>query len=61
MDKCTGSASKTDVVTGLGYWTDYKLKVSAETSAGKGPYTNYITVKTDEHGKHHHNYRLFCQ
>ena len=44
--------SKQDVVNGLHYWTNYNCSVAAKTLKGTGPFTNYITVKTDEHSKH---------
>ena len=33
-------------------WTDYKISISAGTSIGDGPFTDTITVRTMEFGRH---------
>ena len=46
------SSSHTEIlITGLHPYYDYNCSVSAETSAGQGPYSVPLTIRTHEDGK----------
>ena len=44
-----GESTLVGTVTGLHYWTEYSLQIAASTSAGQGPYSSAIIIKTEEH------------
>ena len=44
----TGSSANQINVTGLSIYTEYSISVSASTSAGEGPLSNAIPVRTGE-------------
>ncbi|XP_065052028.1 phosphatidylinositol phosphatase PTPRQ-like [Rhopilema esculentum] len=44
-----GESTLAGTVTSLHYWTEYSLKIAASTSAGQGPYSSAIIIKTEEH------------
>ena len=46
----TGENTLEGDITGLLFWSDYSIDIAARTSAGYGPSSSKISIRTQEHG-----------